>query len=94
MQMASACSPLSLQLCSGESLLLGSQCLLCGVRWAATDMRGYAVPCFNKLAWSLPPPLPVLSCSPSGVQGAAHSMDGLQGAVCLLLSANNSVRPT
>lgn len=59
--MASACSHLSLQLCSGESLLLGSQCLLCGVRWAATDMRGYAVPCFNKLAWSLPPLLPVLS---------------------------------
>ena len=68
--MASACSYLSLQLCSGESLLLGSQCLLCGVRWAATDIRGYAVPCFNKLAWSLPL-LPVLSRSPSGVQGTA-----------------------
>ena len=87
--MASAYSHLSLQLCSGELLLLGSQCLLCGVRWAATDMRGCAVPCFNKLAWSLPPALPVLSRSPSGVHDAANQHTKAAG--CCLPSALPSI---
>ena len=47
-------------------------------------------PCFNKLAWSLPALLPVLSQSPSDVQDAADCMWKLQGAVFLLPSVETT----